>query len=83
MVFKKKNPEKYPNKTIRLLRTPVMASLYQWRSEGCSVVSGFGEEEGGGRIKGGSDPNQATTFCNNRFLKGGNSNKYCIMLKVA
>lgn len=48
MVFKKKNPEKYPNKTIRLLRTPVMASLYQWRSEGCSVVSGFGEEEGGG-----------------------------------
>lgn len=48
MVFKKKKPEKYPNKTIRLLRTPVMASLYQWRSEGCSVVSGFGEEEGGG-----------------------------------
>lgn len=38
---------------------------------------------GGDRIKGGSDPNQATTFCNNRFLKGGNSNKYCIMLKVA
>lgn len=48
MVFKKKKPEKYPNKTIRLLRTPVMASLYQWRSEGCSVVSGFGEEGGGG-----------------------------------
>lgn len=48
MVFKKKNPEKYPNKTIRLLRTPVMASLYQWRSEGCCVVSGFGEGGGGG-----------------------------------
>lgn len=47
MVFKKKNPEKYPNKTIRLLRTTVMASLYQWRSEGCCVVSGFGEEGGG------------------------------------
>lgn len=47
MVFKKKNPEKYPNKTIRLLRTPVMASLYQWRSEVCCVVSGFGEEGGG------------------------------------
>lgn len=47
MVFKKKNPEKYPNKTIRLLRTPVMASLYQWRSEGCCVVSGFGEEGAG------------------------------------
>lgn len=46
-------------------------------------MSGFGEEGGGDRIKGGSDPNQATTFCNNRFLKGGNSNKYCIMLKVA
>lgn len=51
MVFKKKNPEKYPNKTIRLLRTPVMASLYQWRSEGCSVVSGFGEEGGGGGLR--------------------------------
>lgn len=48
MVFKKKKPEKYPNKTIRLLRAPVMASLYQWRSEGCCVVSGFGEEGGGG-----------------------------------
>lgn len=51
MVFKKKNPEKYPNKTIRLLRTPVMASLYQWRSEGCCVVSGFGEEGGGGGLR--------------------------------
>lgn len=50
MVFKKKNPEKYPNKTIRLLRTPVMASLYQWRSEVCCVVSGFGEEGGGLRV---------------------------------
>lgn len=81
MVFKKKNLEKYLNKIIRLFCIFVMVFLYQWRFEGCFVVLGFGEEEGGG-IKGGLDFNQVIIFCNNRFFKGGNFNKYCIMFKV-